>query len=87
MPTQVFETPNPNAHKYVLPGRSFKGSLNYSSAESAAASPLAAQLFRLAGVYNVFLAQDFVTVNKRPDASWDDLDPRIVAILDLVAAL
>jgi hypothetical protein len=55
--------------------------LNLSSAAAAAGTPIAARLFVLSGVYNVFMAQDFVTVNKRPDVSWDVLDPQVLAVL------
>jgi hypothetical protein len=81
MPAQVVETPNPNAHKYVLSGRRFEHSRNFANAEAAAGVPLAARLFALDGVYNVFLAQDFVTVNKRPEAQWELLDPQVLLVL------
>lgn len=82
-PVQPHPTPNPNAHKYVLPGRQFARPLNLSSAAQAAEHPLAVRLFALDGVYNVFLAQDFVTVNKRAGVPWEDLEPQV---LDVIAA-
>ncbi len=72
---QLVPTPNPNAHKYVLPEVRFAQPLNLSSAAGAAAHPLAARLFAVEGVYNVLLARDFVTVNKRPDVAWEAVDP------------
>ena len=81
MPVQVHQTPNPNARKYILPGRRFGAPLNASRPEEAAAHPLARALLALDGVYNVFLAQDFVTVNKVPALGWDDLEPRVVATI------
>jgi hypothetical protein len=71
-------TPNPNAHKYVLPARFFAQPRNVSTAEAAAADPLTARLFALEGVYNVFCAQDFVTINKRPETPWE---VQVLAIL------
>lgn len=82
MTVQVQETPNPNARKYILPGRQFAQPLNVSSGEAAAAHPLTARLFALEPVYNVFLVRDFVTVNKLPDADWTALEPQIIAILE-----
>ena len=73
-------TPNPNAMKFVLPERRFAQPQNFASADAASDHPLAAQLFRLEGVYNVFMVQDFVTVNKRADVPWE-------AIADGAAAL
>lgn len=70
---QVQPTPNPNARKFVLPRSYFATAQNFASVQAATAHPLAAQLFQLAGVYNVFWAQDFVTVNKRPEVAWEPL--------------
>lgn len=77
----VHKTPNPNALKFVLPDKRFSAPLNFSSAEAATAHPLAAELFTLQGVYNVFLAQDFVTVNKRPDAPWESLVEKVESVI------
>lgn len=77
----VHKTPNPNALKFVLSDKRFPMPLNFSSAEAAAAHPLAAELFTLEGVYNVFLAQDFVTVNKRPDAPWESLVEQVESVI------
>jgi hypothetical protein len=76
----VRQTPNPNARKFVLAGVRFEGSRNYALG-SEVDEPLAAQLLALAGVYNVLLAQDFVTVNKIPDVAWSPLQAEVEAIL------
>lgn len=81
MSIQVCRTPNPNAHKYVLAVHRFAAARNFASPESAASDPVAATLFTLPGVYNVFMAQDFVTVNKRPEVAWDTLDAAVIAVL------
>ena len=46
-------------------------------AAAAREDPLARALFALGQVYNVFMVQDFVTVNKYPDAAWDELEPAV----------
>ncbi|HHY54983.1 MAG TPA: scaffolding protein [Chloroflexi bacterium] len=73
MSVQAKPTPNPNAMKFVLPARIFARPLSFASAQEAAAHPLAAAIFALGGVYNVFMVQDFVTVNKLPDVAWETL--------------
>ncbi|MCX6050528.1 MAG: NifU N-terminal domain-containing protein [Chloroflexi bacterium] len=78
---QVQKTPNPNALKFVLPEKKFAQPLNFASAEAASAHPLARQLFDLGQIYNVFMAQDFITVNKLPDAPWSPLDAKIQAVI------
>ncbi len=74
-------TPNPNALKFVIDGVRFAQPQNFASADAAAEHPLAARLFALEGVYNVFLAQDFVTVNKRPETPWQPLTEQVQALL------
>ena len=74
------QTPNPNARKFVLAGTRFEGSQNYSLGE-AVDNPLAARLLTLEGVYNVLLAQDFVTVNKLPDVAWPPLQTAVEHVL------
>lgn len=81
MPVQIHPTPNPNAHKYTADGLKFAGPLNASNTEEANKHPLAARLFALEDVYNVFLAQDFVTVNKVAGAGWERVDGAVVAII------
>jgi hypothetical protein len=70
---QMQETPNPNARKFVLPKKVFSQGSNFASAQAAASHPLAQQLFELPGVYNVFWAQDFITINKLPNLPWEPL--------------
>jgi hypothetical protein len=81
---EVRPTPNPNARKFVLAGVRFAGSRNYSLGDMAANKVddlLAARLLTLEGVYNVLLAQDFVTVNKVPDVEWPSLQAAVEEIL------
>ena len=82
MPIVIHPTPNPNAHKYTASGLRFAGPLNVSSADEASQHPLAASLFALEDVYNVFLAQDFVTVNKIAAAGWAEVDGAVTAIIE-----
>ena len=74
------QTPNPNARKFVLGGMRFGASRNYTLGD-VVDEPLAAQLLKLAGVYNVMLAQDFVTVNKAPQVEWPALQAAIQQVL------
>ena len=77
---KVQQTPNPNARKFVLPSKRFATSRNYTLGE-AVDHPLAEQLLTLEGVYNVFLAQDFVTVNKVPQIEWQPLQAVVESLL------
>jgi hypothetical protein len=77
---EVRPTPNPNARKFVLAGIHFGASRNYALG-TAVDDPLGARLLLLDGVYNVLLAQDFVTVNKVPEVEWPPLEAAVIAIL------
>ena len=82
MPVQVQQTPNPNAMKFTLPERIFPKPLSFASDDAAAAHPLATAIFALGGVYNVFMVQDFVTVNKLPDVEWTALTASVQACIE-----
>lgn len=77
----VQKTPNPNALKFILPEKQFDKPLNYSEEERADSHPLAAKLFALNSIYNVFMVQDFITVNKLPAVEWDPLESQIQQII------
>lgn len=77
-------TPNPNAMKFTADRRVVEGreSKSFYNRDQAAAEPVAAAVFAVDGVDNVFMADDFVTVTKSPAAHWPDLGPRVVAALE-----
>ena len=82
MSVTVHPTPNPNAHKYVLAHWRFASPSNLSAPENARGNPLAERLFAVNGIYNLLLAQDFVTVNKYPDKEWAPIDAEVTTILN-----
>ena len=86
MSITVQKTPNPNALKFILPEKKFDKPLNYSEPDFEPESgesvhPLAEKLFALEAIYNVFMVQDFVTVNKLPAADWEPLESQIQQII------
>jgi Fe-S cluster biogenesis protein NfuA len=78
---QTETTPNP-ATLMFLPGRSVAGdrATEYRTREEAQASPLAAALFDVDGVSQVFLGGDFVSVTKGND-DWASLKPIVLGVL------
>lgn len=71
---EVQPTPNVNALKFVVNRRVTEGrSRTFRSAEEAAADPLAARLFAIPGVVQVFLLNDFVTVTRDPARDWEEI--------------
>lgn len=92
---QTEDTPNPQSMKF-LPGRAVLGAdaegrpalgMDFPTAESAAASPLAASLFDIDGVMGVYLGADFVTVTKAEATEWLHIKPALLgAIADHLTA-
>jgi Fe-S cluster biogenesis protein NfuA len=78
---QTEATPNPATLKF-LPGRAVMtdGVLDIPSAQEAAKSPLAEQLFAIPGVSGVFLGSDFITVSKSA-GEWPQLKPAILGAI------
>lgn len=74
-------TPNPATLKF-LPGRRVlpEGGRDFRSAAEAAASPLAARLFEIAGVTGVYFGADFVSVTK-DGPEWPHLKPSILGAI------
>lgn len=71
-------TPNPESLKFVcnemlLPGKS----LDFRAVESVSNSPLATELFELTYVQGVFIANNFVTITKGPEHSWEEIIPEV----------
>jgi len=69
-------TPNPDtmkfvSNRYILPDQT----LDYTSAEQAIDSPLAARLFEFPFVAGVFISQNFVTVTRKQGDEWIEINP------------
>lgn len=79
---QTEATPNPATLKF-LPGQAVmpSGSADFPSAESAAASPLAARIFATDGVAGVFLGPDFVSISKADAVEWAHIKPAILGAI------
>jgi hypothetical protein len=79
---RVQPTPNVNALKFLTNRRLTEGrSQTYRSAEEASGHPLAASLFGVPGVVQVFLLNDFVTVTRDPGAAWDEIAQAAEAVI------
>ena len=75
-------TPNPNALKFILNEQLLsREQRHYKSATDAEKDPLAAGLFKLDGVVSVFYMEQFVTIEKTPDASWQELQKKFAEFI------
>jgi len=74
----VSSTPNPDAMKFTL-DRRFDEMFTVASAEDAESNPFAGALFAAGGVASVFGTADFVTITRRADADWGDIESAVRA--------
>lgn len=74
----IEETPNPNAVKFILKEPVTAGTTrSFHSAAEADGDPLGRALFEVGEVASVFYMDKMITVEKRDEADWDDLLPRL----------
>lgn len=68
------QTPNPESLKFVTNRMLWKGTADFRTADLAAEwSPMATSLFGLPYVKGVYVCNNFVTITKEFNYSWDDL--------------
>jgi Fe-S cluster biogenesis protein NfuA len=76
--SDIEETPNPNAVKFILKEPVTNGTARqFDSAEKAEGDALAKALFEVGEVASVFYMDKMITVEKRDEGDWDDLLPRL----------
>ena len=78
---EVQDTPNPNAMKFMLDRPISDRPISFLKRDAATGHALAEKLFAIEGVVSVFLLNDFVTVNKSPEAHWKDLTAKVKQVL------
>jgi len=76
--SDIQETPNPNAVKFILrePVTSGVGR-QFASNDQAQSDPLAKSLFDIGNVVSVFYMDNMITVEKEDTADWDELLPTL----------
>ena len=76
--SDIEETPNPNAVKFILREPVSNGvARSYGSADQASDDPLATSLFEVGHVVSVFYMDRMITVEKDDEGDWDDLLPTL----------
>ncbi|WP_182200056.1 NifU N-terminal domain-containing protein [Paraliobacillus salinarum] len=83
MSVLVESTPNPNAMKFSTDSMIFQGDNSISVMPGQTSEhAIMNDLMQLDGVDNVFGFQHFITVNKLIDADWDQIIPKVEAIIN-----
>src|SRR5215216_2060628 len=76
--SDIEETPNPNAVKFILREAVSNGvARQYGSADLAENDPLAKSLFDVGHVVSVFYMDKMITVEKDDEGDWDELLPTL----------
>jgi hypothetical protein len=71
-------TPNPNAMKFTVQTDIFSGDASVSVMPGQTSEhAIMNDLMQLDGVENVFGYKNFITVNKKFDAEWDQVIPKV----------
>ena len=79
----VQQTPNPDAAQFIMNRPVIEsGTKSITSAEDAKGDPLSEALFQVFGVENVFIKENFITVNKSPIRGWNQLIDEITLVLN-----
>jgi Fe-S cluster biogenesis protein NfuA len=76
--SDIQETPNPNAVKFILREPVSNGTAHsIGSVQEAQSDPLAKALFDVGHVVSVFYMDSMITIEKDDEADWDDLLPAL----------
>ncbi|HLM24754.1 MAG TPA: NifU family protein [Pyrinomonadaceae bacterium] len=85
--SDIEETPNPNAVKFILREPVSNGvARQYGSAELAENDPLAKSLFDVGHVVSVFYMDKMITVEKDDEGDWDELLPELAVPIRVAEA-
>ena len=79
---QIEKTPNPNSLKF-LPGKvvSKKGSFEINK-KNETNNELLRNLLSVNGVQNIFLGNDFISINKNEDVSWEEIKHVVISLIN-----
>ncbi len=81
LPFQIGTTPNPNSIRVGLSEAMFPSATTFKSAADAEGNALAKDLFGIAGVVQVFMLNNFISINKDPGVNWAGIEPKVAEVL------
>ena len=79
---QILNTPNPNSLKF-LPGEkvSLSGPVEFTN-KNETSNELIRNIFSIDGVIGIFLSDDFLSINKKPEKDWEDIKHIIISFIN-----
>jgi len=80
--TMVQRTPNPNALKFILniPVKT-EGKVMYKNAEQCVHNPMAAALFTIPNITEVYFYDNYITVTQDGRVDWDQIEEQIKKVI------
>jgi len=81
LPFQIGTTPNPNSIRVGLSQPMFPAALTFRGAAEAEGNPIAKALLGIPGVVQVFMLNNFISINKDPGAEWAKIEPKVAEVL------
>jgi Fe-S cluster biogenesis protein NfuA len=80
--TMVQSTPNPNALKFILnvPVKT-EGKVTYKNASACKYNPMAAALFTIPNIMEVYFFDNYVTVTQDGNVDWDQIEEQIRKVI------
>ena len=80
--TMIQSTPNPNALKFVLniPVKN-EGKVTYKTAAQCSHNPMAAALFTIPNISEVYFFDNYITVTQDGNVDWDQIEEQIKKII------
>lgn len=81
LPFQIGTTPNPNSIRVGLSQPMFPAARTFRTAAEAEGEPIAKGLLGIPGVVQVFMLNNFISINKDPGAEWAKIEPKVAEVL------
>ena len=81
VPFSIGATPNPNSIRVGLSEPMFPVAKTYRTAAETEGNALAGDLIAIAGVVQIFMLNNFISINKDPGVDWAKIEPTVAQVL------
>ena len=79
---KITATPNPNSIRVGCEKKISASPQTFTTAEEAAADPIAKDLFAIPGITQVFMLNDFISINKDGSNGWPVIQPEVEKVME-----
>jgi hypothetical protein len=81
VPFSIGTTPNPNSIRVALSQAMFPVAKTYRTFAETEESALARDIIAIPGVVQVFMLNNFISINKDPGVDWAKIEPVVAQVL------